>query len=320
MARPPKKGLDYFPLDRDFYHDRKIRRVLKACGPASGTVLTCLLGNIYYEDGYYIRWDEDLPFDIADLLGMSEGQVQEIINVSLKAKFFDEGKFKRYGILTSVGIQRRYINILSDLRRSKTHINWDYWLLGKDVDNSNTPEPPKEPDPPPCPVSDAITGINAEETNVSPEETPEKGVDNPQTKRKETKRNEIKQTDTDTDNLDQVIMKFISGFKNRFSVSFSPDDISALRNSVLKNLKQIQIDYYSTEIFFRTVLRRMEDINTTDHIKKPIPFLFSGAFGKNRYLWELTKKEEDAGSGYHKPLIRAAEKGTSPIAGLKAMA
>nr|DAK80447.1 MAG TPA: protein of unknown function (DUF4373) [Caudoviricetes sp.] len=31
MARPTKKGLDYFPLDVDFLSDLKVRRIIKAC-------------------------------------------------------------------------------------------------------------------------------------------------------------------------------------------------------------------------------------------------------------------------------------------------
>ena len=36
MARIKKKGLDYFPLNTDFIHDRAVRRLMKREGDGSG--------------------------------------------------------------------------------------------------------------------------------------------------------------------------------------------------------------------------------------------------------------------------------------------
>lgn len=321
MARPPKKGLDYFPLDQDFYHDRKIRRVLKSCGPASGTVLTCLLGNIYHENGYYIRWDQDLPFDISDLLGVSEGQVQEIIKAALKAKFFDEEKYNQYQILTSTGIQKRYLNALTDLRRSRTHLNKDYWLLdegGESVDNSISPKLPVEPKNAASSGYCNNLGVIPEETPSNREETPQKHVDNPQTKLKETKEKKSKLKETNAEKDISSINKFVRGFENRFKLKFSRDNLSALKNSVIAHRDDIEREYRNLEIFFRTILMRLDDIRKSKDIKSPINFFFAGAFTA-RYLWSLTAQEEEVGSGYHKPMIKALEQGKSPITGLKEM-
>ena len=65
-GRPIKQGIDYFPMDVGFFTDVKIRKISRACGPQSTSILICLLCNIYKDDGYYILWDEDLPFVIAD--------------------------------------------------------------------------------------------------------------------------------------------------------------------------------------------------------------------------------------------------------------
>ncbi|MCS2285181.1 DUF4373 domain-containing protein [Bacteroides fragilis] len=46
MARPTKQGIEYFSLDVDFFSDIKVRRISKACGPASTSILICLLCNI----------------------------------------------------------------------------------------------------------------------------------------------------------------------------------------------------------------------------------------------------------------------------------
>ena len=317
MARKPKIGLDYFPMDRDFYHDRKIRRIMKACGPSSGTVLTCLLGNIYYEDGYYIRWDEDLTFDVADMLGMSEGSVQEVIKAALTAGFFNKEMYNKHKILTSRGIQKRYMDILNQLRRSKSHINKEYWLPENDVDNSDEQPKPDHSEKPPISNNFGKNGINVEKTPINSEETPENSVIMQQTKRKEKKGKETI-ANTAIDSIE--INKFVKGFKKRFGAQFSGDNVASLQQYLIRNSYTISVDYYNSEIFLRTLLRRMEDKvaekkEQNKTIDNPISYFFSGINARDnekRILLKLTKAEEDVGSGYHKLMVAAAEKG-SPI-------
>lgn len=108
MARPIKQGIDYFPFDVDFFSDIKIRKIARACGSQATSILICLLCNIYKDNGYYILWDEDLPFVIADSVGVSEGAVKEVILKAIQVDFFDKDIYEKYKVLTSYGIQRRF--------------------------------------------------------------------------------------------------------------------------------------------------------------------------------------------------------------------
>lgn len=108
MARPNKQGIDYFPFDVDFFSDIKIRKIARACGSQATSILICLLCNIYKDKGYYILWDEDLPFVIADTVGVSEGAVKEVILKALQVDFFDQDIYKKHNVLTSLGIQKRF--------------------------------------------------------------------------------------------------------------------------------------------------------------------------------------------------------------------
>lgn len=108
MARPTKQGIDYYSLDVNFLKDIKVRKIRRACGPQSIEILLCLLGNIYRENGYYIGWDEDTVFLVADEVGAKEGLVEEVVAKAIQSKFFDHQKFENYNILTSNGIQKRY--------------------------------------------------------------------------------------------------------------------------------------------------------------------------------------------------------------------
>lgn len=108
MARPNKQGIDYFPFDVDFFSDIKIRKIARACGSQATSILICLLCNIYKDKGYYILWDEDLPFVIADTVGVSEGAVKEVILKALQVDFFDQDIYNKHNVLTSLGIQKRF--------------------------------------------------------------------------------------------------------------------------------------------------------------------------------------------------------------------
>lgn len=108
MARPNKQGIDYFPFDVDFFSDIKIRKIARACGSQATSILICLLCNIYKDKGYYILWDENLPFVIADTVGVSEGAVKEVILKALQVDFFDQDIYKKHNVLTSLGIQKRF--------------------------------------------------------------------------------------------------------------------------------------------------------------------------------------------------------------------
>lgn len=139
MARPIKQGLSYFPFDVSFFSDRKVRKIIRGCGPGSPTILICLLCNIYEDQGYYILWDEELPFDIADTVGVSEGAVKELINKAVNVDFFDKEMFEKEHILTSRGIQSRFIE--STRKRKDVTIKKEYWIISGDnsVNDVNNP-------------------------------------------------------------------------------------------------------------------------------------------------------------------------------------
>lgn len=127
MARPIKQGLSYFPFDVSFFSDRKVRKIIRGCGPASPTILICLLCNIYEDQGYYILWDKELPFDIADTIGVPEGTVKELVKKAIDVDFFDKEMFEKEHILTSRGIQSRFME--STKKRKDVSIKKEYWII-----------------------------------------------------------------------------------------------------------------------------------------------------------------------------------------------
>lgn len=125
MARPTKQGLDYFPLDVGFLQNVKVRRIMRACGIQSIPVLISLLANTYCDEGYFLRWDSDMPFLIADELGVSEGAVTAVVDKATQVDFFNANMYQKYGVLTSDGIQKRFFEATA----RRTSVRYDARFL-----------------------------------------------------------------------------------------------------------------------------------------------------------------------------------------------
>ncbi len=162
MARPIKDGMVYFPKDTDFYSDKKVR-LLRSEFQAKGMYLLDYLMCEVFKQGYFIEWDQDLCDLIADDVGcnISSQFISEFIHGCLRRSFFDEGVFNASGVLTSAGIQRRYIRMFNS--RSEIRIIKEYWLLDE-TDKNDVP-----------------TSILSKITfkNISCTENPNKSTENP---------------------------------------------------------------------------------------------------------------------------------------------
>ena len=129
MARTIQQGMLYFNLDVDFLQNIKVRRVLRSCGPQAIIVLIWLLSSIYRDDGYYVRWHEDMPFLIADDVGVTEGAVEEIVKKAIQVGFFSAEMYEAYNILTSRGLQQRFF----EMARRRVAVNYDDRYLLVDI-------------------------------------------------------------------------------------------------------------------------------------------------------------------------------------------
>lgn len=127
MARPTKKGLDYFPLDVGFLRDKKVRLLRAEYGASSVLFVLYVWCKAYEEDGYFLKWDKDEALIAADELRESPTYISEVLRGCLSRSLFDEGVFQMFGILTSAGIQRRYLR--SCEKRDDIEICSEYWLL-----------------------------------------------------------------------------------------------------------------------------------------------------------------------------------------------
>lgn len=119
MARPTKKGLDYFPFETALPEDDKVKLIRARFGLKGYAVYTLLLCRIYRDKGYYCNWGEDeallFSTDVGD--GVTHGLVNDLVQELFKRDLLCKVIFERYKILTSKGIQERYQYICKQLKR-----------------------------------------------------------------------------------------------------------------------------------------------------------------------------------------------------------
>lgn len=157
MARPIKEGLDYFPLDIDFFSDQKIMMTEQEYGPKGGYIAVRLLCWVYKE-GYYLKWDSKTALVLAKCVGdgVTGALVSEVVNALVTNEFFDKDLFNRCAILTSAGIQKRWLHIIKQLKR-KSVIKSEYKLLQEETE-----------------VNTELTKVTTEETQAETEESTQK--------------------------------------------------------------------------------------------------------------------------------------------------
>lgn len=165
MARPIKKGLDYFPVDTNILRDLKIRRVKREYGAESFLLYMTILCDIY-ANGYYLAANDDYLFDLSEQVQIPESRVLDILLLMVDVGLFDSTLFVEKRVLTSLSVQKRYF-----LAKTKKPEMFDskersYLLMG---------------------VNELITPVISPKTPVICPETPQKEGLSTQRKEKENK-------------------------------------------------------------------------------------------------------------------------------------
>ena len=111
-----KIGLNYFSVDTDRYQDIKIKRLKKAHGCQGLAVYDYVLCEIYRDKGCFLEWTEDIIFDVAEYLALTEDVVKQVVSFCASVGLFDEEKLAE-GVVTSRSIQERYMDFCQRAKR-----------------------------------------------------------------------------------------------------------------------------------------------------------------------------------------------------------
>lgn len=105
MARPPKKGLDYFPHDTSAVYDEKIQVLRMMYGNDGYAAYFILLEHIYRKGGE-LELTSELKILLSGLLKINQGEFEKIINYCIDLGLFDKSYYQEKNTLTSERIKR----------------------------------------------------------------------------------------------------------------------------------------------------------------------------------------------------------------------
>ncbi len=143
MARPAKKGLDYFPFETGFFESRKARLIRSRFGSDGLVLYIYILCKVYGKNGYYWKIDEDENFSdtedfyyvLSDELGINQNVVRQAVEYLLNRSMFDAHLFRSVNVLTAREIQRDYVCAMRGRKKSVAEARGRFWLLS-DEDES----------------------------------------------------------------------------------------------------------------------------------------------------------------------------------------
>lgn len=122
MARPIKDGLDYFPLNVDFFESEVLEGISGEFG-VKGELLTIKLLSTVYKKGYFAVWSDLLQAQLAKKTASSKELANQVVNRLVEWEFFDKDLFNSAKVLTSTEIQEVYFEAT---KRRKTQKPTEY--------------------------------------------------------------------------------------------------------------------------------------------------------------------------------------------------
>ena len=131
MARKGKIGLDYFPHDTDF--DNELEYLIAIHKETGYYVYFRLLERLYSVYGYYYPADKKSLALLSGKINVDINKITDVINDCLSEHLFDKSLHKKYQILTSRGIQKRYFEAIN--RRNEVQIITEYILIDNEYIN-----------------------------------------------------------------------------------------------------------------------------------------------------------------------------------------
>ena len=212
MARQQKDGIDYFPLDVDFFEDEKIK-ILWARYGADGISLYIYLLCRIYKKGYYIKVDNDFEYILSADLNMGADKVRQVLTFLLSRSLFDNTLFQSDAVLTSTGIQKRFQLAVKERAKKNPVKVGRFWLLEKEETKPFIK----------CTLFEGFSGKNDDSSG-------KKDVNSPEESLKKSKVNNIDNIAFSPE-LERVFQMYLLVRRNNFG-EISEEQIQALRDDL----------------------------------------------------------------------------------------
>lgn len=134
MGRPTKQGFDFFPWEcgAGGINDRHVDMAMDECGTDAYTLYHFLLDAIYSDKGYYVIRDKALDYSAARKLRVTKERIAEVFECLLNNELIVEIEQDGETFITSKGIQKRFLWIRSQCRRTgEFEMVPNVWMIGE---------------------------------------------------------------------------------------------------------------------------------------------------------------------------------------------
>jgi hypothetical protein len=238
MARPRKTGLDYFPFDVNFFSDKKIK-IVKARFGNDGVIIYLYLLCEIYKNGYYIVWDEDYKFIVADELNLSDGLIKQVLKFLVERSLLQSILLNSDTIITSPSIQRRFQEI-AKTRKTPTSVLSELWLLSNEETQGCIKVISKQGF---SKINPSLSEINSNKSEIYA------------TKESKVKESKVKKNNTSTDVDPRNAFDYQSVVNAFNSICVSLPKVQKLTDARKKKIKALQhhLDSVSIEEYFNMI-------------------------------------------------------------------
>ena len=147
-------GIQYYPISVVLFDEVPMELTEAKFGMKGTAAVMKLLSKIYKESGYYLLWGKEQCTLFTNKAGreLTEDEMQGIVDILVEKAFFDKETYEKYGILTSVEIQKVWLEATK--RRKRDLASLPYMLVkteeetkedktkkgGKDTDCMQNPQ------------------------------------------------------------------------------------------------------------------------------------------------------------------------------------
>jgi len=139
MGRHLKKGLEYFNID--CVQEDSLNYLEAKHGISGYGVLVKLWRKIYMVDGYYCDWSEKNIYLFSKEVGVDVEQIKTIVETCFSEGIFHREIYKNSGVLTSHGVQKRWLRIVVDAKRKDVQMRPELVISAKTPEETGfTPE------------------------------------------------------------------------------------------------------------------------------------------------------------------------------------
>lgn len=128
-------SIPYFPTQVNLFEEVSMELIEAKYGMKAETAVMKLICKIYKENGYYLHWNDEQCVLFSNKAGkeIAADEMQGIVDILIEKGFFDKGSYEEHCILTSVNIQKVWLDATKRRRRDLTSL--PYMLVKLEGEN-----------------------------------------------------------------------------------------------------------------------------------------------------------------------------------------